>query len=360
MKLSEKASARDNNFDAIRLGAATMVMVSHTFKLSGSDFDPFAWVSHYNTTGGLGVSIFFIISGFLITKSWHESPRLLEYFKKRALRILPALAASSLLCVLVIGPLVTNLGTKDYFLHPWTRQYLKNVFLYMMRYNLPGVFANNPVPDAVNGSLWTLTVEFYCYCFVAVLGVLGILVRRKFLFLLAPVALAMDFFLRANPEYFNKVMCYMIAGWASWCIVFFMMGSVLYMYREYIPLKGRIAFALLLVYMISWPLKLGHYVSFFTLPYLVLYIAYLRLPFIDNLGGKVGDFSYGVYVYAFPVQQAVIYFMGDGIGRFTYFAASFFITLALSAISWHLVEKPALDLKKVRLFSMLFFQRKAG
>ncbi len=324
-----------------------MVMISHTYKLSGSDFDPFMWIWPH-TMGGLGVIIFFIISGFLITKSWWERPNLIQYFKNRALRIIPALAVSTLLCAFVIGPIVTSLNLREYFLHPWTRHYLKNIELYAISYNLPGVFENNPM-DSVNGSLWTLTVEFYCYILIAILGVLGIMSRKKIFFLLGPTVLAVDIFLTMYPKYFNMVVLHMVAGMTSWCLIFFMAGSMLYIYREIIPFDGRIALILFLLYTISWPLKWGHYVGFFTLPYIVIYLAYLKLPLVNNLGGKIGDFSYGMYIYAFPIQQSLVYFSEGRMYRLVLFMLSFVVTLILSVCSWYFIERPALGLKKVKL-----------
>ena len=355
MKFSDRVGSRDNNFDFIRLVAATMVLVNHTFALSGSGYDPFlpllsAEPDSYETLGGLGVNIFFIISGFLITNSWVSRPNIGEFIVKRSLRILPALAASTFFCVFVVGLSVTSLDHNAYFLNPETWVFLLNVFLYKIYIHLPGVFKHNPFNSAVNGSLWTLTIEAYCYCIVAAFGVLGLISKRAAPMILAACFIALDVFIRTDRHYASKVMLNMVASWAVKCFVFFMMGATIYAYSDRIPFNGYMASAMLLAYVLSWTLHMEHFgsyfTSYFTLPYLVLYVGFSKLPLINNLGGKIGDYSYGVYVYAFPVQQTVMFHANGNLGRGVFFIISLTFTLALAFLSWRLVEKPALGLKK--------------
>ena len=152
---------RSNNFDLIRLIAAAMVVFAHSFILleGKHDHEPiFAMTGGVTGAGQVGVDIFFVISGFLITKSFQNSISVSDYALKRLLRIFPALVVLLLITVFVFGPLVTSQSMLEYFSTPSTYSYLTNVRLLRLQYELPGVFTDNPYPRAVNGSLWTLEI----------------------------------------------------------------------------------------------------------------------------------------------------------------------------------------------------------
>lgn len=145
-----------------------MVLYGHSFVLLGLREPLFmSWLP----LGPLGVFIFFTISGYLVSESWDRDPHLLRFFQRRLLRILPGLAVCVLLTVGVLGPLLTTLPLADYFSNPHTLGYLRTIGLYITYY-LPGVFDGNRYPNAVNGSLWSLPVEFLMYIVVALVGVL--------------------------------------------------------------------------------------------------------------------------------------------------------------------------------------------
>ena len=163
-------SHRQNSFDALRLFAAWLVILGHGFILSGSTERLPLW-------GGidvsvLGVAIFFTISGYLIWKSWASATSWHDFVAARALRIFPALIFVVLITVAILGPLVTTFGVRAYFEDFSTYKYLLNSFIIDPQYNLPGVFLNLPVTDAVNGSLWTLRAELLCYVAVPVAALL--------------------------------------------------------------------------------------------------------------------------------------------------------------------------------------------
>jgi len=160
--------AAGNNLDAVRLAAAWLVLYGHAFIFLGLPEPLFlSWLP----LGPLGVLIFFTISGYLVSQSWARDPSLPRFLARRALRIFPALAVCTLLSVLVLGPLLTTLPLADYFASPHTVGYLRNIALYI-GYYLPGVFEHNRVANAVNGSLWSLPVEFAMYLVIAAVGVL--------------------------------------------------------------------------------------------------------------------------------------------------------------------------------------------
>ena len=165
-------TVRPNSFDLLRLFAAFAVVWGHACDLSGHlAADPIARFTGVGGLGSLGVSVFFAISGFLVVGSFVRRPNLLSYAAARGLRLIPALAVVVLASALVIGPFVTRSPLGAYFASPQTWLYpIRNVLILPVAYQLPGVFAGNPYPDAVNGSLWTLRLEVGFYAITALLG----------------------------------------------------------------------------------------------------------------------------------------------------------------------------------------------
>jgi len=140
-----------NNFDFIRLVAASLVVFSHSFILAeGTDGrEPLYFLTAgREDLGQVAVATFFVISGFLITMSFESSRSIGNYLWKRVLRVFPALIILLLLTTFVLGPLATNLSLKDYFSQGHTYSYLTNVRLFRLQYDLPGLFQENPYPNA--------------------------------------------------------------------------------------------------------------------------------------------------------------------------------------------------------------------
>ena len=157
-------TGRENNFGILRLCAAIMVISGHMANLMLLPVPTlFGRQVH-----ALGVYVFFLIGGYLITKSWMSDPHPICYAVKRFMRIWPPLAAYVLFAAFVAGPLLSELSAAEYFASGGWKTYLLNLCLYIM-YSLPGVFARNPYPNAVNGSLWTLPVEAAMYVAVPLL-----------------------------------------------------------------------------------------------------------------------------------------------------------------------------------------------
>jgi peptidoglycan/LPS O-acetylase OafA/YrhL len=346
-RLGDLSPSRANVFDVLRLLAALAVLLSHCYALTGRA-DPFGERTGA-TLGELGVSVFFAISGFLVARSWASQPALAVYAAKRALRLLPGLIVAVWLTALVLGPLVTTLPLGDYLTTPQTWIYpLRSSVLITFHGQLPGVFEDNPLPDAVNGSLWTLPVEAFAYGIVAVLGVLA-LVRR------GPVLLALLVALLAAQTPWVDLVSYLpaaarnTAAGANTHIVLqllttFVAGSALFALRDRVRLSWWVALALCGAWVLSWKTEWWPVLAALFVPYAVLVLAY-RLPRSLNVLARPGDVSYGVYVYAFPVQQTVV-LASPKIAPAGMAAFAIPITYALALASWRLVERPALDLKK--------------
>ncbi len=328
---------RDNNLNFLRLVGASLVLYGHSFVFLDL---PEARFLSWLPMGPLGVFIFFTISGFLITASWDKDPHLVRFLARRCLRIFPALIVCILLSVFVLGPLLTSLSLKEYFANQHTWGYLRNIFLYISYY-LPGVFESNRVPNAVNGSLWTLPIEFSLYFMVAIVGVFQ--GNRWVTLLLAIISsLVTLFWAQQSPEmlvvYASDVRQVFICG------TFFWVGAVFYKFNlQRFFSTSLMAVSIILMICLESNTKLLATASWILLPTAVLTFGLTQNKFFSWLT-QHGDYSYGIYIYAFPIQQTVATF-NPNIELGSYLATCFFLTLFCAMCSWHFIENPALKLK---------------
>ncbi len=350
--LGDLAVGRKNNFDFIRFAAAMVVLFTHSFPLSGNnESEPLLMLSHKQATfANLAVAVFFVISGFLVSQSYERSRSVVAYSKARVLRIFPGLFFVLFLSAFLLGPLTTSLPRGDYFSNLETYQYLKAAFLFPLKWNLPGVFTANAYSGTVNGSLWTIPYEVLCYIFVGAWGVLGLL-RGKKMSLFMFVLIYYLFFIRGTvwadggPRLLGLAMAEIIN-----LFVFFAAGMFVYAFRDHIPLDRYVAMISVVVLILS--IFLGGLKELFVIfgSYLVFYFAFHPSVNLSKFA-KYGDFSYGIYLYAFPVQQMVTSYHGGRMSEINNFLISFPIVLSLAVFSWYAVERNFLRLKKVPLLS---------
>jgi peptidoglycan/LPS O-acetylase OafA/YrhL len=348
VNLQARLDNRDNNFDVLRLFAAALVLWSHCYPLTGHR-EPLAAAT--GVTGGeIGVIMFFAMSGFLIARSWSEDPDPGRYALKRALRLLPALAVAVTFTTFIVGPLFTTLPVGDYLTDPATWFYeVRATLLVTIAGHLPGVFTDNVYPNAVNGSLWTLPVEAGCYVMVAVLGALALLVRRWTMPLIFAVLLAAISPLGvartlANDATSNATGAEITS--ALLVIAIFVGGAALYVNRDRVPLRWELLIPPVLAWVLLRNSEWVAVVTAITIPYAVIVLAY-RTPRGLRVLTAPGDVSYGLYLYAFPVQQAIVSSTG-GIAPGAMFALALPITYVLALGSWRLIELPALRRKPGR------------
>lgn len=346
----------NNNIGTLRFLGAFFVLVGHTFVLSAGNphiEDPISnlirpYTAYHLGLPGIGVSLFFVLSGFLVTRSYATRHNIFEYAESRILRIFPALVLVVFLTVFVLGPMLTDIPLADYFQSRGTWAYLiqNSTLIRGIHFHLPGMFEGNPWKGGVNGSLWTLPIELWMYIWVAVLGLFAAYKSRPafnlfvlltiFLYILGP-----DKFLMLPAPRFERL------G------IFFLMGAFAYMNWDRIPLSYPLLATLVLFSAAVFSTRLYPFAFSIALTYFVLLVSYhpsIRLPDL----GKHGDFSYGLYLYAFPVQQTLIHFLG-GNRPWLVLSLCFPITLFFAIASWHLIEKHALSLKgtlSARLTSM--------
>lgn len=329
----------ENNFTALRWFAAGLVLYGHSFIFLGL---PEPLFLGWTPLGPLGVFIFFSISGYLVSQSWDNDPNFLRFIQRRAVRIFPGLIVCILLSIFPFGFFISQLSGIEYLKHAATRGYLTNIFLYITFY-LPGVFENNRVANAVNGSLWSLPAEFFMYLLLAGFGFLKtrryILVSVFFLFVLGTV-----FWATQTQE--MLVIYRTDARQVVICGGYFMMGVLLHRYKlqEYFSAANLVIVAVIWLSLFRWPMLFAA-ASYIAIPMFAVALGTGKTTGITRLSRF--DFSYGIYIYAFPIQQALVYFFPQ-INLPIYLFSASFLTIIMAALSWYAVEKPALTFKPRR------------
>lgn len=346
---------RDNNFNLLRFIAATLVVFGHSYPLSGHPLSEITTIGALDITR-IAVDIFFVISGFLVTGSLFTRKNVIVFCQSRILRIFPALLVVLLLTVLVLGPLFTTLPIIDYLQHPDTWRYLiTNGLLYETQFTLPGVFEQLTYPNDVNSSLWTLPYEIKMYLILALLGCLSYagprwLPEKGLACLITLIAIfATALFISSTIQLTRSSMNSTNMSNLRFLSLFFIGGSM-YIWRDKIRLHAAIAiFMLVLIILlqqriIQIPL-IKPYKAFmisyglFT-AYIVIYLAYIKNNFLHRFN-RLGDYSYGIYIYAFPIQQSISALTGS-ITPLLLFTTAFPITMLFAVASWHWIEKPLL------------------
>ena len=286
---------RLNNFDTLRLAAALFVLISHQHALTGMR-EPS--VLNVHSLGGLGVLIFFSISGFLVAQSWQADPNVWRFALKRLLRIWPALAVVVTLAALVLGPLVSSLPWREYYASPIIPEYFKNL-RFELRDELPMRFEGNALPTAVNGALWTIPLELKCYIALAVLGMAGLL-RQRWLMLALLLAATTVYALAAGgadrlTEFFNwRIEQRLLVEFG----LFFFAGVVFHGFKLH-QSSRKIQLLLLcacwalagLAFVMGRPLL----ALWLVVPVTVLVFGNASTPLLRR-AGHFGDLSYGMYI----------------------------------------------------------------
>ncbi|MBB4041501.1 peptidoglycan/LPS O-acetylase OafA/YrhL [Microvirga flocculans] len=345
--IAEALEEKSNNFDLLRLGAALLVLFSHSYPLSGTNFEPiYYYLGGYDTGGGWAVSAFFIISGFLVTQSLMRRS-LSSYIAARVLRVFPALAVVILLQTFALGPLLTKLPLEDYFNSPRTYAHLQKISVFFGSSYLPGVFSENPL-RSVNGSLWTLSIEVFFYGVLPCLALMGLLGRSVIVMIVALIvfyAIAVENYGLGWNNQGGKIFPSVPMYSALKQGIFFLSGAALWIFRDRIKINVVIFMMSIFILFVIRNNQNKQYFLFFALPYIVIYLALVRPIHLPG-HGKVGDISYGVYIYAFPVQQLIIASLGRDIGPIILTAIATPITLIFAVFSWIYIEKPALSLRE--------------
>lgn len=343
-KKQELANYRSTGFDYMRIILAVSVLGWHSIVTSyGADFQDSVQSSPWRMLTALILPMFFALSGYLVSGSLDRCKTLVRFLGLRAIRIFPALFVEVLLSAFILGVLFTNLPLWEYFAHEKFHTYLWNAVGHI-HYELPGVFENNPKPMTVNGQLWTVPFELYCYIALAGLAAFGLHRHRKwFVFvtvLLAAAGLAAFFYKHgislaykpSNVPGFMLVICFLggvaIARYADvlpWDKKWFAVSLVLSMGLLNIPVYGDL-------------------LAIVPICYATAFMGLANPAKISILKGA--DYSYGIFLYGYAIQQALMALSPHL--HVWYLNLLFALPLAalMAAFSWHVVEKPALKLRK--------------
>ena len=335
-RIVDRAAGRDNNFNLLRILAAMGVLISHAYPiaLGAGTPEPLSALLGGITLGAVSVTIFFSISGFFITRSFAGRRSFGQFLQARALRLFPALVVVLLVTLVVSGIWLTT-AASGVFWGAASGYFLHNVTLFAMRHDLPGVFTSNPYGPAINGSLWTLNYEVLCYLGVVLVGLAGAL-TRPWLFALALISFFAVYGMNIAHPLHPRIDSLLMLGLP------FAIGMSFWVWRRVIPLSAPLAVVLLGLAYFSRQTAIIEPVLGLALSYTAFVIGYAKIPALAAYN-RLGDYSYGAYVYAFPIQQMLASF--GIVMPLPNMAMALPLTLGCAVLSWHLVEAPAMRLK---------------
>ena len=347
-------------FDFLRVSLALSIVYFHAFHVTNQYYpldqtSPF-WLVHYTL-----VPMFFALSGFLVTASAGRLS-LGNFLLNRSFRIIPALAVDTLVCALLIGPIFTKMDLKQYFSDSQLPTYFLNIIGYV-HYNLPGVFLDLPIAR-VNGSLWTVPFELACYALMSILIVMNLLKSKWFSVGLAcsylitsAMIVHFDLLRMIDQPGLRRMFSIAFVEPEAQAVTAFLVGVIAFQFKDKIPYSRKlfiacIAFDLIIAFALNDNQGLHPAMRFVLMPIIVYQTIFIGLTNVPVPGFfRTGDYSYGIYLYHQPfLQIMVVLFPGIAfsphIGATFTFVAALPLIIAVSWLSWHVVEKPSLQLRK--------------
>ena len=324
-------------FDYLRIVLSVAVLVAHSVALS-TGTDKAMWDGPWRFGLAAILPMFFALSGFLVTGSL-QRVRLHQFFTLRLVRLIPALAVEIALSAIVIGLLVTTLSASTYLQSHKFLVYFFNI-IGLIHYELPGVFANNPYPNVINGQLWTIPFELECYFSLAILAILRIVNRRGlFVVVVAAVCIIATAQILAvhTIDHTSHVSGRML-------VMSFLAAVAIYLYKDRLPFSNRLGIGALVLSAMLLEVPELRYLAVFPIAYTTIWLGLMRPPAIP-----FGDLSYGVYLFHYPVQQCVVYALPAVRTWWALTLISLPLTAVCAWLSWTLIEHPVLVRKKLIL-----------
>jgi peptidoglycan/LPS O-acetylase OafA/YrhL len=341
-----RQSSRNHQFDLLRIVFATLVLLAHAPEITDGNTSRellHRFTGAPITLGGVGVDGFFLLSGYLIVQSWLGDPELLNYLRKRVLRIVPGYLVAVVVSTLAVGLLAPGISN---FFRSLDRHFLNSVVL-LSSPMTPPVFPGRPYA-MVNGAMYTIGYEFRCYLLVALLGLCGLL-RRPMVVLAATVLLLSSL---VYPAFFGLIHwprhVEAVIGQPSIAFrltAIYLVGCCFYLFRDRIVFRRWLAAAAsaLVIAGFAFVPSRGEFGLVLGGSYLMFYLGQMYLPGLAWMGG-FPDISYGIYLYGWPVESLWIWFQ-RGSPWVTFFVSTV-ISFGLGWVSWHFIERPALTLKR--------------
>jgi peptidoglycan/LPS O-acetylase OafA/YrhL len=322
----------------IRLIAALAVLLSHSNPLSG--FGPDLSIGK-SPLGEIAVSVFFVLSGYFVFSSG-LSNGFKDFLVLRIARLFPALIAANFLLAFLIGPLVAFFsGQENYWriLHgPFSYFFNNSILVLGIQSGLSDLFWNVPYPHVVNGSLWTLPTEIKCYISIAFIALLIKFTRRN-IFILVAFMTASLFYLLAVQG--NNWVNENIHTSTTKLMLLFFSGSLLASLELINRMKNKLFTTAGIIVFLGVLWNSETYAPFF---YWTLIPAIAAIPTRLSRYFRLfenRDFSYGFYLWSFPIQQFVMN-LGLTTGPFSLSIIAIFIAVIFSLGSWYIIEYPAM------------------
>jgi peptidoglycan/LPS O-acetylase OafA/YrhL len=345
MFLSEKldqANGRPTGFDYMRLLLAFAVIWVHTPLVTYGD-DLFLWESPLRPVIKSVLPMFFVLSGFLVAGSLERSKTLISFLGNRFIRIYPALTVEVLLSAFILGVIYTEYDLYDYFTSQEFLKYIMNITGHI-NFTLPGVFLDNPHSGMVNAQLWTVPFELKCYFAIAILFLLGV-TKRRVLAPVATVALVVVFGIARYWKHESDWASMPTATSGNLLICAFLAGVTLYLYKDRVRWDIRM-FVVSVAFILAafWFTPFGDFIAIPAIGYVTVFLGLTSPRKLGILRGA--DYSYGVFLYGYPIQQAFVALGPWAQNWFLNGIVCSVLVIFFAAFSWTFIEKPALKLRK--------------
>ena len=331
-----------NNFNLLRLIGALLVIVSHSFAITGNtDMEPLLQITKGKLElSGIGLTMFFFISGYFVTASAMGANNTGTFLKKRLYRIYPALIVLVLISVFLIGPLLTSIPLKNYFSNSESWLYLFTATGVRIRMYLPNVFDSSLFNEhAFNASLWTIKLEIQLYASMAFTLWIGLMKNKKVFSFIALLILLVCF----GIVTFSNQINFAFARYLNLIGIFYF-GAFIFssnLLSKQVYAIAVIATLLSFIFLFQKPIYFDPIafllISISTIVYLIGFNKRICIPLET-------DISYGLYIYAFPIQQIIFMYTGS-LSPWLIMGVGILFTIPIALVSWHLVEKKFILLK---------------
>lgn len=329
--------SRPNSLNLLRLVLAAAVILWHSYAVLGIEKPD---TGFQDLVGALPVNGFFAISGFLIYRSWAHQPSVKNYLLARVMRIYPAFWVCLIVTAVIFAPLSTLFQGGDplrQLMSTSTLTYLvKNASLAMFQWRIGNSPSDIPFVDSWDASLWTLAWEFLCYLGLLGLALLGMTTRKWIL----PTAFTASVIINVLAM---SLLPYEAVGRAGRFSIFFLAGALVAQYSWRVTAGWGVAITALTVACLSSWIPVGHYIV--QAPAIAIGLIALGGVFNPRWSELRNDVSYGVYIYAFPVQQFLAIVGLLALDVLTFSALALMLTIPLALLSWFLIERPSLRLR---------------
>lgn len=341
-------------FDFLRIFLSVSVVAFHVLPVAMPEVDyrnvPLLWIYRFSI-----LAAFFSLSGFLISGS-AQRLSLKNFLINRGLRIIPALGVEVVISAVIIGAIFTTLPLGQYFTHPEFFAYFTNI-VGIINWTLPGVFESHP-SDIVNLTLWTVPHEIGCYVIISVFIVLGTMRYKPLIVISGALWVVMGFVVmglgieRGDFGIIGSLLNVLFVEQASRLYTCFLFGIAAFLYIDKIP-YSRIGALMCLAFLLAFglyyrpgdPFDYPFISLIVTLPlvYLTMFLGVTNIWMPGFL--RRGDYSYGIYLYGWPMQQVVVA-LAPGMGFVANFVLALIPITLFAMFSWHFIERPILSLRK--------------